>query len=161
MPHFVISYSGSDSALADGIAKFLVSEGFDVWLEKGGIGRGLNLVQDIEDAISRSEFVIVLWSKEAATSRWVELQIDMARRFDKRVLPILVGQDGLPRILSDGHAIRLQDFPDLIAELKRLLSPRTLSVHTSAPRWGSWSIFKFGLMLGFVGFLLAWFWLTQ
>jgi hypothetical protein len=61
MPHFVISHSRSDGALADGIAKFLKSEGLDVWLEKGGVGRGLNLVQETEGAISRSEFVIVLW----------------------------------------------------------------------------------------------------
>src|SRR5687767_4178031 len=134
MPHFVISHSRSDSALADGIAKYLESEGFEVWLEKNGTGRGLKLIQEMEGAISSSEFVIVLWSKEAATSRWVELQIDIARRFDKRILPILVGQDGVPRILSDGHAIEFRDFPDFVAELTRLLPPRISAVPAPARR---------------------------
>jgi hypothetical protein len=172
MPHFFISYSDSECEKAHRLADYLHSQGFDVWWENNGTDSGIEFLKKVEDAIRRSEFLIVLWSREAATSRWVRLEIDIARNLNKRIIPAIVGKDGEPKILTDQSAITPSDFPNLANELKHLLtesSQTSTTVNTSssgansspAQRGFKWSIFFTGVVLGFFGCLVGWLMLAQ
>jgi hypothetical protein len=172
MPHFFISHSDSERRTAHGLADFLRSQGFDIWINDGRVPATITFLKEVEDAIRRSKFLIVIWSTAAAKSRWVRLEIDIARSFNKRIIPLVIGEDREFKMLSDGGTIRLSD-PQGLAELKQLftaplrpseiIDPPGLQDRRSVipARKSKWPIFLSGVVIGFLGFLGVWFWLAR
>ena len=172
MPHFFISYSESESALAHRLTDLLRRQGFDVWLNDEHVPAGVTFLKEVEDAIRRAEFLIVIWSTAAAASRWVRLEIDIAQSLERRIIPVIVGGDGDFKMLTEGEAIPLNDRQGL-AELKQILTPSPRPSEVIQPpmpedslsllptrRW-KWPIFLFGVVIGLLGFFGAWFGLAK
>jgi hypothetical protein len=168
MPHFFISHSESEDATARRLADFLRSHGFEVWINTEGVPASVNFLKDVEHAIRRSEFLIVVWSPDAPKSRWMRLEIDIAQSLSKRIIPVAIGEGNKFEILTDGKAITLSD-PEGLAQLKQLFTPASEIIHPPrledrppiAPRRSTWPIFLFGVITGFFAVLGAWLWLTQ
>jgi hypothetical protein len=128
MPHFFISHSDSEDATARRLADFLRSHGFEVWINTEGVPASVNFLKDVEYAIRQSEFLIVVWSADAAKSRWMRLEIDIAQSLSKRTIPVAIGKSNKFEILTDGQAITLSN-PKGLAQLKQLFTPLSEIIH--------------------------------
>ena len=68
-----ISYSKSDRAKAQMLAKALQREGWSVWWD-ARIPPGQSLDEVIDRALEAARCVIVMWSKKSVSSRWVKAE---------------------------------------------------------------------------------------
>lgn len=66
MPRKVfISYSHQDHVCAQGIARFLIRQGYDVWIDVDKLTAGQNWASNIEDALKNSDVFLALLSKNS------------------------------------------------------------------------------------------------
>lgn len=72
MPNIFISHSTKDNDKTDQIADILKKAGFDVWVDFESIRDGTRWVKEIETGINTCDAVVVVWSKSAQESEWVE-----------------------------------------------------------------------------------------
>lgn len=76
MSQIFISYSHDDDACADQIRQDLEAAGYPVWKDTQNVSPGSpSYVKAIERGILGSLATVVLWSKSAAESEWVEAEI--------------------------------------------------------------------------------------
>ncbi len=73
-----ISYASEDSGAAQRLAALLAERDLEVWIDRAGIEPGDGFVRAIEEALGRARTVLVLWSRSAAASRWVQQERDSA-----------------------------------------------------------------------------------
>ncbi len=90
-----ISYSHKNELLAREVAKALEQAGLDVWDAEREIMPGDNWAEKIAEGLKESEAMVVLLTPDAVQSRAVRHEIDYAlgkKSFDKRLIPVLVGE---------------------------------------------------------------------
>jgi hypothetical protein len=144
-----ISYSKSDRAKAQVLAKALEREGWSVWWDPK-ITPGKSFDEVIERALEDARCVIVLWSKKSVSSRWVKAEASEANRREILV-PALIEDDArIPLEFRNQHASRLTDWDgrwghlefevlkDAVAQLLRATTTiaegtSTLSLSSSLP----------------------------
>lgn len=117
MAHIFISYASEDQGIADDVASDLKTRGAAVWFATREIERaGGPFVQRIEEGLAGASIVLVLWSRHAAASPWVQdernaalamrrtigrnLRVVMARLDDIELPPLSAAE--LPLDLRDG-----------------------------------------------------------
>lgn len=84
MSDVFISYARSSARQARQIADGLLAHGFDVWIDDDlPAHRAFSTV--IEEQLALAKAVLVLWSEDARTSRWVPAEADFAYNADKLV----------------------------------------------------------------------------
>ncbi len=88
--HIFISYSHADRALVDRLADDLRKRGHTVWIDFEGIRGGDVWRQAISDGISASAVFLLILSPDSVNSEWVGIELDGARQFNKKVVPLLV-----------------------------------------------------------------------
>ena len=88
MAALFISYARNDEAIARTLATALEKEGHSVWWDRELIG-GFEYSREIEEALSSSDKVIVLWSAHSAISPWVRDEATAGREAAKMV-PITI-----------------------------------------------------------------------
>ena len=94
MNDIFLSYDSSDRAIAQKYADALESLGWSVWWDRE-IPLGKAFDQVIEKELNAARCVIVLWSKEAARSRWVKTEAAAAA--DRECLiPVLIEDVAIP-----------------------------------------------------------------
>jgi hypothetical protein len=104
-----ISYSKSDRAKAQMLAKALEREGWSVWWDPK-IPPGKTFDEVIEQALDAAKCVVVLWSKKSASSDWVKTEAAAGKRRGI-LIPALIEDDvKLPFEFSRLHASRLADW---------------------------------------------------
>lgn len=106
MPLAFISHNRADKTLAEEIGMRLVAEGSGVWFDRWEIAPGDSIVGKINDGLTRTTHVIVLWSKNAAVSKWVgsELAAAITRMLGDgsvRIIPVILDGTPLPPLLAD------------------------------------------------------------
>ncbi|MBN2116635.1 MAG: toll/interleukin-1 receptor domain-containing protein [Anaerolineales bacterium] len=89
MGHIFISYSHKDKDYVHRLADFLQAEGFEVWIDDR-IDYGTRWPLVIEDAIDSCECFILVASKNAHESEWVQHELARAQRLQKRIFPLLL-----------------------------------------------------------------------
>lgn len=72
MPNIFISHSTKDNDKTREIADMLKDADFDVWVDFDSIHDGTRWVHEIEKGIDSCSAVLVVWSKAAKQSEWVE-----------------------------------------------------------------------------------------
>jgi formylglycine-generating enzyme required for sulfatase activity len=92
MGYFFISYDKRNYHYAYSLARFLRSQGFDLWL-KTDLGYGLAWWNSIVEGLQDCSAVILLMSPSAETSEWVHKEVLLALALEKPVIPVLL--DGL------------------------------------------------------------------
>ena len=113
MADIFISYSRSDRARADTLARELGRHGWAVWWDRE-IPPGKTFDEVIEEALTNAKCVIVLWSRESVQSEWVKAEASEAAK--RRVLvPILADEVKIPLEFRRIQSARLTDWNDLPA----------------------------------------------
>ncbi len=108
-----VSHAGPDTETAKEVAEALDRQGLEAVLDRKVVGAGDSFVAFMEDALSTSDYCLLLWSEIAASRKWVELEwqtalyrsVQEARAFlavgrlDDHPLPALLG----PRLFVELH----------------------------------------------------------
>lgn len=107
-----VSHNKADKAAARLIAMGIVEHGEDVWFDEWEIRPGESLVDGIEKGISECDVFVIVWSDDAAKSKWVgtELRAIIRRRVDAeelRIIPVLVDGTDLPALVADYRGFEL------------------------------------------------------
>lgn len=108
-----ISHASEDKQVAREIATQLREHGFITWLDIHSISPGDNLRAAIEKAISQADVVLVLVSRNSASSPWVTDEWSAIREHtwehpDLKVLPILIENAPLPPFLREWQVMRFE-----------------------------------------------------
>jgi hypothetical protein len=114
--HVFISYNSRDKDVAEPLAAQLRLVGVDVWLDNWEILPGDSIPGKVSEALAVVDVVVVLWSENAAASRWVGAELDtaLARRLsdgDLRVIPLRLDDAELPALLQPIKWLTLYDPP--------------------------------------------------
>lgn len=94
--HIFISHSSRDNAFTRFLADSLTLAGFDVWVDFDDITSGDRWVQTIQKAVEDCESIIVVMSRAARDSEWVERESLLAMDLGKRLYIALIEDMPLP-----------------------------------------------------------------
>jgi TIR domain len=148
-----ISHSSKNRAAARRLEKLLEAEGLQVWLDDSEIRLGVLLSTELQTSIHQCRTFVLLWSKPAAASRWVNSEWLTAFHLDRLILPCVLDETRLPQCLQNSVYLNLRrvgqdeakrlarqireagDSPTPLAPLMRAESPElTETIATIAQR---------------------------
>jgi hypothetical protein len=115
--HVFISYNQKDQTLASALAVQLRFVGIDVFLDAWEIEPGDSIPGKVNGALALVNTVLVLWSADAASSRWVgaELETALALHLDDgsvQVVPVRLDDTPLPALLTPFKWLTLENEDD-------------------------------------------------
>ena len=84
-----ISYSHSDSIIAQSISNVLSDMGIDCFLDEKNIGWGDDITEKVKDGLKTCSAVIVILSPGSVKSQWVPFEVGQATALGKKILPFL------------------------------------------------------------------------
>jgi hypothetical protein len=129
-PSIFISYAFTDGDIAERIARGLEIYGLKAWYSGGALEPGDSIVTHIENALARSDTLLVLLSSRSVMSRWVRHEMNtglMAQLNgrDVRVVPVIIDDCEIPEILSSvAHVDFRANFEAGLVELVHFLQRR-------------------------------------
>lgn len=101
MPGFVfISYSRTDADYVHRLAQFLREHGIDTWYD-AALTTGRAFEQEIQDRIDVCAAFVVVLSRAAVGSKWVQRELSYADDHDRPILPLLRETCRLPLRLTN------------------------------------------------------------
>ena len=95
-----ISHSSHEAALAMRVERRLKDKRISVWLDRSEIRLGQLLRNELQAAIRNSRVVVLIWSKTAASSRWVAAEILTAFHLNRFVIACVADKTALPYFLQ-------------------------------------------------------------
>jgi hypothetical protein len=134
MAQIFISYSKSDHQAAKAIVGAIRQAGLNAF-DESDLPQGVALGDNIAGAIDTAQCVVILWSKAASGSKWVQLEIQRALKAwasDRLVLatldeaPLPIGLRDLAPIHIDGDGAGIQE---LIERVKQNVRASPNEVH--------------------------------
>src|SRR5262245_20107688 len=113
-----ISYAREAQAAVRSLAEGLQRAGFDVWWDKD-LGAGDAFRKRIEEQLQNSDVIVVVWSKRARGSRWVQ---DEAERGVERgvLVPLRIDAAILPLGFGGFHTLDFSSWDGNFDERDRL-----------------------------------------
>ena len=108
-PRVFVSYSHNDSEFVDKLVKDLKSNKIDIILDEINFVVGANIKNGLEHIIKSSDYILYVNSKSSTNSKWLEIELNMAKAASKPILPIAVEDAGMPLLLEN---IFYADFKD-------------------------------------------------
>ena len=111
-----ISHASEDLSTAKKAEAVLDAAGFDSWLDQSDIRIGALLGNELLQAIEESHFIVLMWSK-AAASRWVATEILTAFHSNRFIVPCVLDKTELPQFLSRSIYLDLSKNMDAIERL--------------------------------------------
>src|SRR4051794_22081527 len=95
-----LSYSQKDAEQASLVERELSSRGLMVWRDQEQLRAGERWPKALGEAIAAADSLVLLWSREAASSAFVELEWTTALALKKLILPYSIDQTPLPPSLA-------------------------------------------------------------
>ena len=103
-----VSHAGADALRAAAVAGLLTASGLDVRYDRDELRLGDSFLAFMNDALSVSDYCLLLWSRQAAATPWVQLEWEAALyrsvnekhgflvvgRLEDIAAPALLGHDG-------------------------------------------------------------------
>ena len=130
MAKVFISHSWKDGEISKKLRDQLHQDGAIVFLDYDKIRGGRKLPKKIGDGVDWCGEFVLLWSKDAAESPWVEEEWHCAWMLRKLIVPCNLDETPLPPILLNRDRIDFRDFgkgyKDLLAALD--LAPKVEKV---------------------------------
>ncbi len=117
-PRIFISHAWEDKPLVLRLEAELIAAGAEVWVDHVGIRGGDNLPKRISDALEWCNTLLLVWSKAASESPWVELEWTNAISLNAAIIPCCLDGTRLPALLA--HKVYL-DLHDSEAGITQLL----------------------------------------
>lgn len=96
MPDAFLSHSTRDDGAAKRLSQVLEANGLKVWNDEADIRAGVLLGGELQRAIWRCDTLVLLWSTNSASSRWVQSEWLTALLVGKFILPVLLDDTALP-----------------------------------------------------------------
>ncbi len=100
-----ISHSSKNHALAAKVEAGLTAAGLDVWLDDKDITLGALLRPELQGSIARCRVLVLLWSKHAEASRWINAEWLTAYHLDRFIVPCTLDDTALPQCLRPTVAL--------------------------------------------------------
>jgi len=107
-----VSYSSKDRPFALGLVKELQKLGANVWIDQLGIKLGDNWDDAIEEALKKSETIMIILSPTSVESVNVQDEVNIAINAKKKMVPILIKECELPMRLQRREYADLANNPD-------------------------------------------------
>jgi hypothetical protein len=108
-PSVFISRTRADRAVAAEIDLVLRQNGAQTFLDQRELGPGDQLPANLQAGIENCSSFLLLWSKSAASSTWVNREWNLAYTKQKRIIPFIVDGFDLPSPLNNFIYIAGQD----------------------------------------------------
>src|SRR5215475_5616751 len=110
MANIYISHARRDSNLAEQVRTALVGAGQNVFKYSSERPLGSDWSAELGDALRNADIILALITENSETSKSFTSEINAARAYqqargDLVLIPVVVGQAGLPSILADIQAI--------------------------------------------------------
>jgi len=112
-----ISHSWEDNEIARKLAEELKSVGVEIWIDYTRIKGGDNLPVRISEALKWCDTLLLVWSKSAASSYYVNLEWENALDQRKIIVPCVTDDTKRPAILRGLLYIDFRDFKKGLSEL--------------------------------------------
>jgi hypothetical protein len=100
-PRVFLSYVENNQDDAMRLIKYLKKENFIVQTAESSVLVGDKIIDKINDAISMSDFLIVVISKASSESPWIKKELEFAKDNSIRILPVLIDDTNIPQELTD------------------------------------------------------------
>jgi hypothetical protein len=130
VPTVFLSYARDDIAIANQLASRLSNHKVSVWRDQEKIYAGQRWPKTLGEAISVQDFLLLLWSKNAAKSSYVELEWCTAIALKKTIIPCLLDDTALPASLRAINAIHANE---LTTAISGILSAVSIPVPATDP----------------------------
>jgi Flp pilus assembly protein TadD len=111
-----ISHSSANRTVASKLEKALEAAGLAVWLDDSEITLGALLGQELQDSIRSSHVLLLLWSENAAASRWVATEWLTAFHLNRYIVPCVLDGTPLPQCLQGSVFLRMRQVTVAAAE---------------------------------------------
>jgi len=86
MPKIFISHSWEDNDVSRRLSADLKRDGADIWIDYARIAGGDSLPKQIGVALKWCDILLLVWSKSAETSYYVNLEWETALDMQKRII---------------------------------------------------------------------------
>jgi hypothetical protein len=112
--HIFLSHNSRDREFVPKLAAQLRLVSGDVWLDEWEIKPGDSIPSEINAALAAVDTVVVVWSANAADSRWVDAELASALTRELsdgsvRVIPVRLDDTALPALLQPIAWINAED----------------------------------------------------
>jgi len=138
MADIFLSYTHSDQQIADRLAPRLTESGWSTWWDRQLLS-GDNYRSEIQRQLDDARCVLVLWSKAAVTSRWVNDEAEEGVKNGRLVQILLEGPEpplGFRSVqyveMSDGRDLDEDVFQRVAAAITKRVSPISADYFTPA-----------------------------
>lgn len=119
-----LSHAGADAAKALAVANCLQSAGIDVRFDRQELRLGDVFLTFMEQALSTSDYCLLLWSRQAAATEWVRMEWEAALYRsvqEKRGFLVAALLEDLPLPALLAPRLRADLFPELQPGLGRII----------------------------------------
>lgn len=115
-----LSHNTADKKPARALAQALVAFGVEPWFDEWSIAPGESIVAGLEHGVSECRMLILMWSKAAAASKWVDTEVRsfLRRRVDDSsllIVPIMLDDAPLPSLVAEYRGFDLRGGADIAA----------------------------------------------
>ena len=105
MVNVFLSYNSADKDFARGVARTVAVTGNPDWFDEWKVLPGDSIPGSINKGLKTFDVFVLIWSRAASNSRWVNSEIEaaVARRIDDesiRLIPVVLDETPLPPILA-------------------------------------------------------------
>ncbi len=127
MSHIFVSYSKQNKDYAYGLADFLQTNGFNVWIDRTGIEYGVDWWDAIVAGLRDCGAFLVIMTPESKASEWVKKETFLALQWRKPMFPLLLNGDNWELfVLTQFASVEDGGMPDgdLLKRLGEHVTPR-------------------------------------
>ena len=116
MIQIFISYSEEDMSIQEKVRQRLMREGFTVWINTVDIPTAADFQVAINRGIEKADNIILLLSPNSLASQYCQQELSYARRYHKRIIPLLVRSMDVATLPSGLRTLQFIDFSSLASE---------------------------------------------
>lgn len=117
-----ISYAWENQPIARQLQRDLQNDGVEVFVDYAELKGGDSLPARISKALDWCDTLVLLWSKDAAQSRWVAREWECAEQLEKCIIPCKLDGTVLPALLRSRLYLDFANYENGYAGLCRALS---------------------------------------
>ncbi|ESA32550.1 wd40 repeat-containing protein [Leptolyngbya sp. Heron Island J] len=117
MTQIFISYSEEDMEIQEKIRKRLMREGFTAWINTVDIPTAEDFQVAINRGIEKADNIVLLLSPNSLASKYCQQELAYARRYHKRIIPLLVQSMDVATLPTHLQMLQFIDFSSLASDI--------------------------------------------